>query len=99
MSGFTKGPWTTGNVDKLLVGIKRLNGTEPICFVYGPSDHDTSEVRKRALADAMLIAAAPDLYEALRNLLSEAGEGIATCPLTRDAARAALAKADGTCAD
>jgi hypothetical protein len=98
MSGFTKGPWTTGNVDKLLVGIKRLNGTEPICFVYGPSDHDTSEVRKRALADAMLIAAAPDLYEALRVLLDAVLGNHVTVGDCNEA-RAALAKADGTCAD
>ena len=35
-----------------------------------------------------------ELLEALRELLSEAEDGIATCPLTRIQARAAIAKAE-----
>jgi len=48
-------------------------------------------------ANARLIAAAPDLYEALRNLLSAAEAHIFSteCQAQRDAARAALSKAEG----
>ena len=45
--------------------------------------------------DWKLAATAPELLEALRNLLAEADDVIATCPLTRAAARAAIAKATG----
>jgi len=44
-------------------------------------------------ANARLIAAAPELFEALQALLEEVEDDISTCPLTRDAARAAITKA------
>lgn len=46
-------------------------------------------------ANARLIAAAPALLEALQDLLAEAEEGIATSPLTRAKARAALHQSTG----
>ena len=64
MSGHTPGPWVTGNTDPLLFGKQRGNGTEPIGFVYGPSFPERSEVGLTALANARLIAAAPDLLAA-----------------------------------
>lgn len=47
-------------------------------------------------ADATVIAALPDLMEALIELLDEAESGINTCPLTRQKARDALLKAGCT---
>jgi hypothetical protein len=51
----------------------------------------------RALADATLIAAAPDLYEALSAIVAEAdnphGDSIAVTTLAQRVGRAALAKA------
>lgn len=66
---FTPGPWVLGNTDKFLFGVKRGNGTEPIGYVYGPSFPERSEVGQRALANAHLIAAAPELYEALEAVI------------------------------
>ena len=62
----TPGPWVVGNQNPLNFGQPRGNGTEPIGFVYGPSCPERSEVGRRALADARLIAAAPELLEALK---------------------------------
>jgi len=62
----TPGPWVVGNQDPLNFGKQRGNGTEPIGFVYGPSFPERSELGQRALADARLIAAAPELLEALK---------------------------------
>lgn len=46
-------------------------------------------------ANAHLIAAAPDLLEALKNMLSKCGCGTALGCKVCDAARAAIAKAEG----
>lgn len=46
-------------------------------------------------AQAQQVAAATDLLHALSELLEECSEGLATCPLTRNQARAAIAKATG----
>lgn len=62
----TPGPWVTGNTDPLLFGRKQGHGTEPIGFIYGPACPELSEVGQQALANARLIAAAPDLLELLR---------------------------------
>ena len=55
-----------------------------------------AEMQRRAAAYDGLIAQRDALLEALRDLLAEADDVIATCPLTRAAARAAIAKAEGT---
>jgi hypothetical protein len=68
VSPHTPGPWVTGNTDPLLFGAKRGNGAEPLGFVYGPSFPERSEVGRRALANARLAAAAPELLECLRAL-------------------------------
>lgn len=61
----TRGPWVTGNTDPLLFGAQRGNGTEPLGFVYGPSFPERSEVGRRALANAKMVAAAPAMAAAL----------------------------------
>lgn len=55
--GFTPGPWS---LDREAVTVTAAN-TGIICDIYGPA----CEWRD---ANARLIAAAPDLYEALRNM-------------------------------
>ena len=65
----TPGPWVVGNQDPLNFGKQRGNGTEPIGFVYGPSFPERSELGREALSNARLIAAAPELLEALRNMV------------------------------
>jgi len=68
MSKHTPGGWVTGSTDPLLFGRKQGNGTEPIGFIYGPSFPECSDVGRRALADARLCAAAPDLLAVLKEL-------------------------------
>lgn len=98
---FTPGPWEILNVG----GIDRYPGIEApnSCFsvvVFGDDDNDDmgiqGKTKKEALSNAQLIAAAPDMYAALKNCeryLVEKG-----CsheyPVLQDL-RAALAKARG----
>lgn len=89
----TPGPWVVGNQDPLNFGVRRGQGTEPIGFVYGPSFPERSEVGQRALANARLIAAAPDLLEALRAAVADWDEEVSRGRWL-DAARAAIAKAE-----
>ncbi len=95
---WTKGPWPikpTGDFKRIVIG----DG-----LVDGPGGYEVAEVysddcdRDEAMANAHLIAAAPDLYAALERALnfianteSEMGEAL-PCG---DAARTALAKARG----
>lgn len=85
---WTAGPWLTAATDDSLI----VSGRTKIATTY--------EVEGDAwgAANARLIAAAPDLYEALVGLLDydEQDEDCAPTPghiAARDAARAALAKA------
>ena len=91
MSRHTPGPWSVGNTDPLLFGVKRGNGTEPIGFVYGPSFPERSALGSKALANARLIAAAPELLDVLAKCLRFGG----LFPDLADEARAAIAKANG----
>lgn len=79
----------------------RLKGhTAEICTVDADNfdfDDDEEVCKETALANARLIAAAPDLLEALKDLCDDIEEAGAT-PLDRPAyykARAAIAKAEG----
>jgi hypothetical protein len=67
----TPGPWVVGNTDPLLFGRRQGSGSEPIGCVYGPALPERSELGQRALADARLIAAAPDLLFLLREAARE----------------------------
>ena len=55
------------------------------------NDEAAAELRRLSAVEAQRDA----LLKALRDLLAEADDVIATCPLTRAAARAAIAKAEG----
>ena len=96
MSKHTPGPWVVGNQDPLNFGVQRGCGTEPIGFVYGPSFPEHSEVGQRALANARLIAAAPELLEALQYMLNVCPAIDAQGEEAHYQARAAIAKAEGT---
>lgn len=100
MSKHTPGPWIGAGPsfgDPLprytteIVTEWEGEGGEVLAICELPLHHHDNENE----ANARLIAAAPDLLKALRDLLAEADDVIATCPLTRAAARAAIAKAEG----
>ena len=98
MSKHTPGPWVVGNQDPLHFGKQRGNGTEPIGFVYGPVFPERSELGQRALADARLIACAPEMLEALRDLVQLEADGRTEYESAIEhweRARAAIAKAEG----
>lgn len=86
-AGFTPGPWRVIDPDK--------NG-QP---VVSAADHEVAtcwhhcvgSIEKEAHANALLIAAAPDLYEALRGLMAASSEEEEF--FAYRAARAALEKA------
>ena len=105
MSDWTPGPWVVGNVFPLTFGVQHGNGTEPIGFVYGPASAEHSEYGRRAIANTRLIAAAPEMANALKQcerLLTDVAVGIVSrrrineqLPDALRMIRAALAKAKG----
>jgi hypothetical protein len=87
MSQHTPGPWHAENVGEPAYG--------DVYEVYNVNTHIASSLRE---ADARLIAAAPDLLEALRNLLKHpALTGLVRGELAErvNQAHAAIAKAEG----
>lgn len=56
---------------------------------------DNQPIRELAEKYNAALAQRSELLNALKELLEEADAGIATCPLTRNKARAAIAKAEG----
>jgi hypothetical protein len=96
---WTPGPWPvdqSGDGKRYIIGkglVEGPNGYE-VAEVYA-DDAPYAETR----ANARLIAAAPDLYEALEAILqtvdAQYASGIRWDPAQRDAARKALAKANG----
>ncbi len=105
MSGFTKGPWTIhedkgrdfGNGDIDYGGFRiDAPGIEQIAFVWRSNRRFGSEEMfgaGEAEANARLIAAAPELYEALEKIVRE--HDCTNPEATVRTARAALAKATG----
>lgn len=88
---FTKGPWHIAELTKQY-GVYDASGTA-VAKVGGAF----GVAMERRLADARLIASAPELYEALRLMIADFGDYPAherPC-LAFDLARAALAKAEG----
>ena len=79
MSDFTPGPWRIGAIESGMVAIDGANGEEVTGFVFPE--------------DGRLIAAAPDLLEALQGLLN-ALPSATTHPAIKSAS-AAIAKATG----
>lgn len=85
MSAHTPGPWSADHDN-----VRTPADGGMVAKVAGDTD-------AQAYANARLIAAAPDLLAALRDLVSAEGlpEGYANRAMLIDAARAALAKAEG----
>lgn len=87
MSKHTPGPWDLDEGD--LSTVYELETSDPLAEVF--SDKSAEE----NVANARLIAAAPELLEALEALLAASEKHIFSteCKRERDAARAAIAKA------
>ena len=105
-AGFTKGPWwvspnTTGSPevrtyreDETADNHMRNSSTgASIASCIG--DHTEERTRDNRLANAHLIAAAPDMYEALEAMLGEYAPSDQVKNSAAVLARAALAKARG----
>jgi hypothetical protein len=103
----TPGPWVVNRGEHSYIknpfykGIVALVSSSPSLMVVNPNDHCTS--REEWEANARLIAAAPDLLEALKALVIDAnrlcdrnlgGTYEEDCRRTLVAARAALLKAE-----
>ena len=104
MSKHTPGPWVVGPVDDTVVTHLGADGVRyEVAQIDG--DYNEPDLWPVMEANARLIAAAPDLLDALQNLLDEA-EDVFVCmadatgndrhnyPSAFKAARAALAKAE-----
>jgi hypothetical protein len=87
----TPGPWVLdrGADGDMLVTSLHESPDDDVCHVYGGNAGDDD----RALADARLIAAAPELLEALREALAEMEYAYGDGHTPTDRARAAIAKA------
>jgi hypothetical protein len=82
--GHTPGPWQVHQPDTQTLAVHTRAGS----IAEWPTNYDPRDV-----ADARLIAAAPELLEVLRDMLAAqvCGDNCAQC----SAARAAIAKAEG----
>lgn len=99
---FTPGPWEVrryerdGELHDVFVQAPDVNGYAYRAEILGEDEYrEQSGGIARKLADASLIAAAPDMYEALEGLLKSHKPGIGQCCAEADAAIAAIAKAEG----
>lgn len=86
---WTPGPWSFQEIDP-------SDKDWGACEIWAdPSDEPVSTM-VLSVDNARLIASAPELYEALDQLLDDMGEdGLSVCRAAKDQARAALAKARG----
>lgn len=105
MSKHTPGPWTYSEAFNVPVGPGDLPEKAPTVWLNRDTVMDgiriqfaSSVPRERIFADAALIAAAPDLLEALEGIL-ELATGLvpydSVCRIIGEKARAAIAKARG----
>lgn len=93
----TPGPWVVDEDHKGMGEVRVYEGdlTEHggrLVAVFGNAEND----HERKVADARLGAAAPELYEALEQILDDMGEDrFCCCPAAKAMGVAALAKARG----
>jgi len=95
MSKHTPGPWVVGPVDDTVVTHLGADGVRyEVAQIDG--DYNEPDLWPVMEANARLIAAAPDLLLALRELLfnHNHGNGLDAWHRTRDRAAAAIAKAE-----
>jgi uncharacterized protein (DUF1810 family) len=99
MSKFTPGPWVHKGYGAIVGGPAEeyVNGSaqQQIAMCFGPrlaKDEDPVETRD---ANARLIAAAPDMYEALRAVVDNYYNGEGDEQSVARLARAVLAKVEG----
>ena len=91
---FTPGPWTATYDSQLQAAIE-IYSTEDRIIVAVLPDRGTIEAMSEIEANANLIAAAPDMYEALETIERVAGIGMMEDDPARVKARDALRKARG----
>ena len=91
---FTPGPWKATYDSQLQAAIEIYNTEDRIIVAVLP-DRGTVEAMPEIEANANLIAAAPDMYEALETIERVAGIGMMEDDPARVKARDALRKARG----
>ncbi|QIB39309.1 hypothetical protein G3A56_15950 [Rhizobium oryzihabitans] len=94
----TRVPWgVEGKGLKLLIGPKRLSDgkVSPVVASVDIHPDHTSETKRKIEADVLLIAAAPDLLGALKDIEAAALQGFLTPNYCADIVIAAIAKAEG----
>jgi len=104
-AAFTPGPWFVGNQHGFNINTIQDREGDGICNVFGVPMHTHAKELPalgdkwaNGLANARLIAAAPELYEALLPFGEPHAMGdnyVSFAPRLIEAARAALAKARG----
>lgn len=96
MTKFTKGPWElflTGDERCIYIGLDLFGSSNKVVTTVDCDDLPEAE----AQANSRLIAAAPELYEALDDLvrITDDGFNLTSISVAIQIARAALAKARG----
>ena len=91
---FTPGPWKATYDSQLQAAIEIYNTEDRVMVAVLP-DRGTIEAMSEIEANANLIAAAPDMYEALETIERVAGIGMMEDDPARVKARDALRKARG----
>ena len=92
---FTKGPWKATYDSQLQAAIEIYNTEDRVMVAVLP-DRGTIEAMSEIEANANLIAAAPDLYEALETTCEYCiGKEATDCPCERCITGKALRKARG----
>ena len=92
---FTKGPWKATYDSQLQAAIEIYNTEDRVMVAVLP-DRGTIEAMSEIEANANLIAAAPDMYEALETTCEYCiGKEVTDCPCERCITGKALRKARG----
>lgn len=95
----TPGPWTHDEVRTQVGRAFRIGTSEMLqagkgcCIIY--DDYPSGEKSEQRKANAELITAAPDLYEALKDIMELYGPGTLATEEIYDKACRALSKAQG----